>query len=428
MLKSSRNIVSAIELGTSKICVLIGNSNPNGQLEVIGYGEVPTEGAIVKGEIIDMNNVYEKLNIALDDADRSSGKELSNNLLSVINVTGCNIDSVHRVGTAIIRTPDQKITEKERFEANQNAEINNMPNDKMLLHSAESYYILDGNRRLRNPEGQIADKLDAHIQIIRGYKNRIENFKRPVVDAGIDENAILPIFSGTCSDMGILSKDEKERGVLLLDFGAGTTEYMVEYKEGMITGGVFPIGFNHVLNDLSIGLDLPFDFCRKLAESGKLESLLTSGTEYLEYPNLRGSVRKIPTSSFEIIIELRLRELFGLVNDALRKENDTLHNLGAGGVMTGGGSLLSMSQNIFQETFQCSARIGQPHDVVGASGEISSPRYSMIYGALKIADDQYRNYEINSPRNPIQNIDAILNKILSLGKNIGRNLKESINI
>ena len=428
MLKSSRNIVSAIELGTSKICVLIGNSNPNGQLEVIGYGEVPTEGAIVKGEIIDMNNVYEKLNIALDDADRSSGKELSNNLLSVINVTGCNIDSVHRVGTAIIRTPDQKITEKERFEANQNAEINNMPNDKMLLHSAESYYILDGNRRLRNPEGQIADKLDAHIQIIRGYKNRIENFKRPVVDAGIDENAILPIFSGTCSDMGILSKDEKERGVLLLDFGAGTTEYMVEYKEGMITGGVFPIGFNHVLNDLSIGLDLPFDFCRKLAESGKLESLLTSGTEYLEYPNLRGSVRKIPTSSFEIIIELRLRELFGLVNDALRKENDTLHNLGAGGVMTGGGSLLSMSQNIFQETFQCSARIGQPHDVVGASGEISSPRYSMVYGALKIADDQYRNYEINSPRNPIQNIDAMLNKILSLGKNIGRNLKESINI
>lgn len=424
MLKSSRNIVSAIELGTSKICVLIGNSNPNGQLEVIGYGEVPTDGAIVKGEIIDMDKAYEKLNTALDDADRSSGKELSNNLLSVINVTGCNIDSVHSVGTAIIRTPDQKITENERFEANQSAEIHNMPTDKMVLHSAESYYILDGQRRLRNPEGQIADKLDAHIQIIRGYTNRIENFKRPVIDSGIDENAILPIFSGTCSDMGILSKDEKERGVLLLDFGAGTTEYMVEYKEGMITGGVFPIGFNHVLNDLAIGLDLPFDFCKKMAESGKLETLLNSGEEYLEYPNQRGSIRKIPASSFETIIELRLRELFGLVNDALRKEDDILHNLGAGGVLTGGGSLLSISQNIFQETFQCTARIGQPHDVVGASGEISSPRYSMIYGALKIADDQNRTYKLNGTRSPFQTIDAVVNKIFSFGKN----LKESINI
>ncbi|MBR1967750.1 MAG: cell division protein FtsA [Lentisphaeria bacterium] len=422
MLKSSRNIVSAIELGTSKICVLIGNSNPNGQLEVIGHGEVPTEGVIVKGEIIDMEAAYEKLNIALDDADRSSGRELSNNRLSVINVTGCNIDSVHNVGTAIIRTPDQKITENERREANQSAEILNMPPDKTPLHTAESYYVLDNQRRLRNPEGQIANKLDAHIQIIRGNTNRIENFKNLVVDVGIDENAILPIFSGTCTDMGILSSDEKERGVLLIDFGAGTTEYMVEYKEGMIAGGVFPIGFHHVLNDLAIGLDLPFDFCRKLADSGKLESLLKSGEEYLEYPNQR-SIRKIPVSSFETIIELRLRELFGLVGDALRTEN-ILQDLGAGGVLTGGGSLLTMSQNIFQETFQCSARIGQPHDVVGASGEITSPRYSMVYGALKIADDQNRNFEIINSRTPLQTIEGMVNKLISFGKNI----KESISI
>ena len=210
--------------------------------------------------------------------------------------------------------------------------------------------------------------------------------------------------------------------VLLIDFGAGTTEYMVEYKEGMIAGGVFPIGFHHVLNDLAIGLDLPFDFCRKLADSGKLESLLKSGEEYLEYPNQR-SIRKIPVSSFETIIELRLRELFGLVGDALRTEN-ILQDLGAGGVLTGGGSLLTMSQNIFQETFQCSARIGQPHDVVGASGEITSPRYSMVYGALKIADDQNRNFEIINSRTPLQTIEGMVNKLISFGKNI----KESISI
>lgn len=423
MLKSSRNIITAVELGTSKICVLIGNSDPNGQLEVIGYGEVPSDGAIVKGEIIDMEQTYEKLNFALDDADRSSGKELSNNLHTVINVTGCNIDCVHSVGTAIVRTPDRKVTENERFEAYQSAERINMPPDKICLHTAESYYILDNERRLRNPEGQIANKIDAHIQIVRGDSNRIKNFKELVMEVGIDEYAIQPIFSGTCSDMGILSRDEKERGVLLLDFGAGTTEYMVEFREGMMAGGVFPIGFNHVLNDLSIGLDLPFDFCRKMAESGKLEALLTSGNEYMEYPDKRGSVRKIPVSSFETIIELRLRELFGLVNENLRAAN-ILHDLGAGGVMTGGGSLLSMSQNIFQETFQCTARIGQPHDVVGASGEISSPRYSMVYGALKIADYQTRNYDLSTSRTPFQTLNAMVDRILNLGKNI----KESINI
>lgn len=424
MLKSSRNIISAIELGTSKICVLIGNSNPNGQLEVIGHGEVPTEGSIVKGEIINMEQAYEQLNAAIEEADRSAGRVLTHNNISVLNVTGCNIDSVHSVGTTIIRTPDQKITENEMLEAGESAKIHNMPPESVELHTAVSYYVLDDARRLRNPEGQIANKLDAHIQITRGNANRIENFKRLVVDTGFDENAILPIFSGTCSDMGILSKDEKERGVLLVDFGAGTTEYMVEYREGMITGGVFPIGFNHLLNDLSIGLELPFDYCQKMAAGGKLEALLNSeDARFFDYPNQRGNVRKIPVSSFETIIEFRLRELFGLIADEIKKE-DILQNLDAGCVITGGGALLSMSQNILQETFQCASRVGQPHDVIGASGEISSPRYSMIYGALKIADYQNRNFVYTNTKTPLQTIDAMLNKLL----NFGKNLKESVSI
>lgn len=423
MLKSSRNIISAIEIGTSKICVLIGNSNPNGQLEVIGHGEVPTDGSVFKGEIVDMERAFEQLNTALDDADRSSGGELRNNLLSVVSVTGSNIDCVHSVGTAIIRTPDQKITEKERFEANQGANIHNMPQDKKIIHTAVSYYILDNQRRLCNPDGQIANKLDAHIQIIRGDTNRIENFKNLVLDVGFDEKAVLSIFSGTCSEMGILSADEKKRGVLLVDLGAGTTEYMVDYNEGMMAGGMFPIGFNHVLNDLSIGLDLPFEYCRKLASSGQLEALLKGTTEFLEYPNPRGGMRKIPIGSVETIIELRLRELFGMIHDALRQE-DIIQNLDTGGVLTGGGALLSMSRNIFETTFQCSSRIGQPHDVIGASGEISSPRYSTVYGALKIADDQIRTFDFNTGKTPFQTIDAMINSIISFGKNI----KESINI
>ena len=423
MLKSSRNIISAIEIGTSKICVLIGNSNPNGQLEVIGHGEVPTNGSVVKGEIVDMELAFEQLNSAIDDADRSSGGELSNNRLSVISVTASNIDCIHSVGTAIIRTPDQKITSQERLEANQGANIHNMPPEKQLLHTAESYYILDNQRRLRNPEGQIANKLDAHIQIIRGDTNRIENFKNLVLDVAFDEKSVLSIFSGTCSDMGILSVDEKKRGVLLVDFGAGTTEYMVEYNEGMMAGGVFPIGFNHVLNDLSIGLDIPFEYCKKLADSGQLEALLSRNADFLEYPNPRGGMRKIPIGSVETIIELRLRELFGLIHDAISKE-DIMQSLDTGGVLTGGGALLSMSKNLFENIFQFSSRIGQPHDVIGASGEISSPRYSTVYGALKIADYQIRHFDFNSNKNPFQTLDSMVNKITSFGKNIW----ESINI
>ena len=433
MLKSPKNIICAIELGTSKICVLIGNSNPNGQLEVIGHGEVPSDGSIVKGEIVDMDKAFENLSLALDIADKSCGRELANNKLTVINITGCNIDSVHCVGTAIIRSPEQKVTEKEIDEAKQSATIHHMPPDKMLLHTSVSYYVLDSKRHLSNPEGQIANKIDAHLQLIRGYTNRIENFKHLVLDVGVAEDSLLPIFSGTCSEMGILSKDEKERGVLLIDFGAGTTEYIVEYKNGMITGGIFPIGMNHVLNDLSIGLNLPFDYCRQMAEDGSLEKLLTSGAEFLEYPGVRGSVRKIPVSSFETIIELRMRELFGLIHKAILHENikhneDILHNLDAGGVLTGGGAAFSFCRNIFQDVFQCSARIGLPHDVVGASGEINSPRYSMIYGALKIADHQFRNYDISQSQSPIQTLESMVNKIYHLGRNIGKNIKESINI
>jgi cell division protein FtsA len=379
------NIITAIEIGTSKICVLIGETLPNEKLAVIGFGESPANNSVIKGEIVDMDTALEQLIQAIIQADESSNRAINDSCVVALSVTGSSILSYQGLGTVFIHNEDHRIGEEEIKTAVQNAQSNSIPYDRTLINSFDSYFMLDGNKRVRNPLDMTAHKLEVCIHAVHGKTNQIENFYSLLRDAGLDDDP-TPVFSGIASAYGVLTDEEKENGALLLDMGAGTCEYLAIFNMGILASGILPVGFEHLANDLSLGLDLHISDCRKLLQEGIIVEHLQQRKPFIETRTSPSEIRKIPLTSFEKIIDLRLRETFKIINKKLAAQN-IIQNLSSGGVITGGGAQLPRSSELFREVFGLPVRVGQPFTGSDTQLGIETPRYSNVWGTLKFAEE-----------------------------------------
>ena len=373
------NIITAVELGTSKICVLIGEYAGD-ELAVIGFGEVACPEGMLKGEILSMDEVQIKLTEALDIADSRSGQELNNSSLVVMSVTGCDMDYLVGEGSTFIQNENGTVSSEDIIEAVRNSKFKQLPVSRRQVSSFDAYYKLDGVRRVPHPENQQASTLQVYSHVIHGDSNRLENFSSALDLCGVPFAPEL-IFSPLADMIGVLSDDELENGTLLIDLGAGTTEYAVVYQGGVQASGVLTLGFDHVVSDLSVGLNLPVQLCRKIIADGSLERMLRENQSHYSCRGSSGTTRKIPLDSFGRIIDARLREIFELIYKRLRRES-FWHNLAAGSVLTGGGAEFFLTREIFRQVCDLPSRIGKPLDVIG-SDELYSPRYSTVFGALR---------------------------------------------
>ena len=408
----SRDIVTAIEIGTSKINVLVGEAGTDGRVSVIGRGTAPSAGSVVKGEIEDMELAFEQLGMAIEDAANASDGMLNSTKSVVVVVTGCRIEAFQGIGSVVVKNPEHKVTNRERLEAHENARVLQLATGREIINSSESYFTID-ERRIRNPLNHTANKLEAYVHVVHADAVRLENFRSIVRDSGFEEAHIDVAFSPLADDFGILSDEEREQGVLLVDFGAGTTEFVVEYNSGVQASGVLQVGFDHVCNDLSLGLDLHIDVCRKMIEDKTLQNAMRERREYMEFPSSTGRVRRIPLSSFETIIDARIRETFEIIRSMATAQGAPAV-LDAGGVLTGGGALVARSAPIVREVFDMSCRIGQPFEAGGALTGLDTPRCSTIWGALKIAAFYNELYAGQGGRgmfgNLIDVVDGVLNR------------------
>ncbi|MBE6380268.1 MAG: cell division protein FtsA [Lentisphaerae bacterium] len=407
------NIITAVELGTSKICVLIGEYSEDG-LAVIGFGEASSGDGMLKGEILSMEAVQEKLTEALDAADNMSGQELNNSSLVVMSVTGCDMGSFVGEGTAFVQNENGTVGDEEMAEAVRNSKHKQLPFDRRQIGSFDAYYKLDGVRRVPYPINQQASTLQVYSHVIHGDKNRLENFSTALDYCGIGFEPEF-IFSPLADMFGVLSEDELENGALLIDLGAGTTEYAVVYQNGVLASGVLALGFDHVISDLSVGLNLPAAACRKLINDGTLEQFIRENQSHLQCRTIGGANRKIPVDSFTRIIDARLREIFELIRKQLYKES-FWRNLSAGCVLTGGGSEFFLTREIFRQVCDLPSRIGKPLDVVG-SDELFHPRYSTVFGALRFGQ---KLCQLNESRRGSSFWDGLRSKISGLGDAFSR--------
>jgi len=380
-----RNSITAVEFGTTKVCALHGGRDRSGNAVVYGFGERPCEGAMCKGDVTDFSALVNALAKALEDADKSAGSDYDRGQVYCV-VSGSGISSRHGEGEVFIYDEDRKIREEHIMEAVGKAQSISSAPDQIQINAFDSYFMLDGRRRVKNPIDQTATKLNAFIHIILAERNRIDNFRSILKEFGF-EGEMTPVFGAVASAYGVLTRDEKEQGVLLVDLGGGLSDYLLVQDDGVLLSGVVPVGTENIANDLSVGLDLPIAQARKLLIDGRLEKLRREGGAFAEFSGtVAGTTRKIPLSSFEKIIDLRLRELFSIVKaDVDSKGLGRL--LGAGAVLTGGGACIPEAQDIFKDVIGMHVRVGEPGGFSGAVTGLDNPRHTAILGLLKYAVD-----------------------------------------
>lgn len=380
----------------------MAETDGQGNISVAGHGECPSGGSVCKGEIVNISQATGLLAEAIEKAEQSADTEIDTANLYVA-VTGSHIRGYKGTGKVIITTPDRKISREHIDEAVRNAMQIEIPPEYIRLNSIHGNYLIDGIRRTSNPEDQIADKLEAFAHIICGNRNCIENIQAPLRELGYEKSN--PVFSALAASTGVLTDEELKHGVLLIDMGAGTTEFMLFHDSGVHCCNVLSVGCEHIANDLAIGLELNIAFCRKIITDNMCSSRRAQGQPFIEYEGTIGT-RKIPINTVEKVMELRIREAAEYIHKVLASQN-LLQLMNRGVVITGGAALIPQTYEIINSVFESVVRIGNPPEMSGAITNLKSPRYSMIAGLLKLGEKNRFAGE-KGGRNFLERFDRIL--------------------
>jgi len=420
MARSGSEILTGLEIGTSSVKVVIGEMAADAEVATIhGVGECPSR-KVMKGEITDVAVVFEQIVEALRLAEQDAGKGIKEVFIAI---TGGHIQSMNIRGAIPIGGEDRRITEEHWVEACRNARFGNLPPDKRELNTFDRRYLIDGEHETANPVNMIGNKFEAEVHLIYGRGNTIETTCN-LVDEVLGYPATDMAFSALASSYAVLSPVEMERGTLVVDIGAGVTEYILFHAPGVFLSGQTTVGCNQLANDLAIGLKLPFHRCRTLleqefAEYGSAVMSPDGRNRMLAVPSLAGGkAREIPFSSVEQIVELRLRELFELIKSRLEEENATAR-VGGGVVVTGGGACIPGVDLLARQVFNMPVSIGYPRMTAMPEEKLHSPRFATPVGLLHLGRLSMEIGRHGEPRL----VDDLKSDVSKLFKLIGRAFK-----
>ena len=420
MASSGQTIITGIEFGTDKICVIHGRPDRNGNIEVLSFASLPSRNSVVKGTIVDPNAALGILRSVMEESEKGLGKFNRADRQIYFLINGMHVRSRFGEGTVLNYNEDRKITEAHVQKAIDNAKNLAVSTDLVNIQVYDSSFLLDGKRTF-NPIGKLAEKLTAIIHVVFAEKKRIETVQTILHELGFESG--YPIFTPFADAYGVLTQDERSQGTLLFDYGAGICSYVLLYREGVLLSGSIPTGVNNVANDLSIALELPYEYCQKFLRESTLKKLRGQGKNYVEYLVSAGGankIRRIPLDSFEKVMDLRQRETFTILRNELERAN-MFRYLRGSIVMTGGGSLIDSAPNIMMNVMgELPVRCGETMNVTGALSSFQNPMpcYSAILGLVKHAAELEEDSPSNGGlrRSVVQATDQFLNGLKSLGK------------
>ena len=367
-----------IEIGTSKVCVTVGERTPGGTLQILGVGEVPSRG-VRKGVIVDKDMATESVRAALQDAEEKSEVIINSARLAV---SGYQVSSFnHRCP---IDLPDHRrmISDDDCRAAERKACEAEIPSENVFLHTIPQHYCIDGHPGILNPVGMIGRRLEAVFHIVHGSMRLIRDSIRCVREAGIEVEDV--IFSPIATAKALLSQTQMTEGALVIDIGAGTTDYIL-YSDGVVRqSGTFAIGGAFITHDICYHFRIPFILAEKLKiehGSALLEDHLSPcrGTRNAFLLDAELAGREIEREKLNTIIHMRIRDTLELLKRRLAKEPH-LDSPGAGIFLTGGTSLLKGIGPLAEEIFQMPVHLAyeqSPTDEV-----FKNPLFSTALGLL----------------------------------------------
>jgi cell division protein FtsA len=374
------DIVVGLEIGTSKVCAVVGETRHDGTIKILGVGQAPSRG-VRKGEIVDFDTAGKCVREALADAEEKSDVMIRSVFLAV---TGGHIASFNNRGSVTIPEDRDEICEEDFEDVQAAAREVSIPQPNMFLHSILQHYYVDGQDGVLNPMGMIGSKLEADFHIIHGVGNRIKNSVRCVKELDIEVEDV--VFGPLASAQVVLDLNQKNLGALVIDMGGGTTGYVV-YADGAVKlSGLLAIGGDHITNDISLGLRIPMAKAERLKveEGSVIIGASVPGEKVVLKDETGFAGKELEREMLNTIIHCRVRESFELLKRQLDQSNQ-LDYLGAGLLLTGGCSMLKGINHLAEEVFGMPVHLTHAQTMSGITSAFENPQFSTAIGLIKYA-------------------------------------------
>lgn len=386
-----QNIIVGLDVGTTKVAVCVGHLH-EGMIQLIGAGLAPNNG-MRKGLVVDIEECVSSISAALEEAERVSGVPLEE---AYVGIGGAHIQSTISKGVIAVSKPDGEITQTDIERVIQAAQAVALPPNREIVHVIPRQFMVDGQAGIKDPVGMMAVRLETEAIVIGGSTSAIRNLSKCVNQAGLKIHNLL--FTPLGLSRNLLTKKQKELGVVLIDIGAGTTSLAVFEEGDIIYANVLPVGALYLTNDLAIGLRTSIETAEKIKiKYGCALSSLIKESDRVDMAKIDPAEEgKVERKLIVEILEARLKEILTMVSDELKSigKNDLLP---AGVVLTGGSSLLDGLVELTKQELHLPCRIGsQSLEIAGLVDKTDSPVYAaavglMLAGFESMTDDK-KNY------------------------------------
>jgi cell division protein FtsA len=376
--RSDRPVVVGLDIGTSKVVALVGELAEDGGIDIIGLGTQPSRG-LKKGVVVNIESTVQSIQRAVEEAELMAGCEIN---AVYAGIAGSHIRSLNSHGVVAIR--DREVTEADVAQVIEAAKAVAIPADQRILHVLPQEFIIDGQEGIRDPIGMSGVRLEAKVHIVTGADSAAQNIVKCVQRCGLTVEDV--VLEQLASSFAVLTEDEKELGVCIVDIGGGTTDIAVFSHGAIRHTAVIPIAGDQVTNDIAVSMRTPTQY----AEDIKVRfacalSQLANPDESIEVPSVgERPARRLARQTLAEVVEPRYEELFTLIRDELRRSGFE-EVIAAGLVLTGGSSRMEGAIELAEEIFHVPVRLGVPQHVRGLAEAIQSPVYSTAVGLLLYA-------------------------------------------
>ena len=386
MARDNKKLLVGLDVGTSKIAAIVAEVRPEGSFEIIGMGSHPSRG-LKKGVVVNIETTVNAIQRALEEAELMADCKIRD---VYTGIAGSHIRSFNSQGMVAVKDKEVALADIERVV--DTARAVQIPNDQQILHVLNQEFIIDGQEDVREPLGMSGVRLEVKVHIVTGAVSAAQNIVKCVRRCGLEVRDL--VLQPLASAMAVVSDDEKDLGVALVDIGGGTTDLVV-YTHGAIRHtAVIPIAGDQITNDIAMALRTPTKDAEEVKErSGCALSQLADPQDMVEVPGLgEREPRQLSRKTLAEVIEPRVEELYSLVQTELRRSGYE-ELLSSGVVITGGSSVMQGMVELGEEVFHMPVRVGYPAYHGALAEAVRHPRHSTGAGLLMAGMQQLRSRE-----------------------------------
>ncbi len=384
-IKEDKNLIVGLDIGTSKIVAIVAELQPEGSLKVIGLGQHVSRG-LKKGVVVNIESTMQSIQRALEEAELMADCKINN---VYTGIAGSHIKSLNSHG--MVKIKDAEVSQMDVDRVVETARAIALPADQQILHILTQEFIIDGQEDVREPLGMSGMKLEVKVHIVTGAVAAAQNIVKCIKRCGIEVSDL--ILQPLASSLAVLTEDEKELGVCLVDIGGGTTDIAV-FKQGAIRHtAVVPIAGDQMTNDVAVAFRTPTQAAEEIKiKHGCALRQLADPREIVEVPGVDGrDPRQLSVQTLAEVLEPRIVELYELVLNELRRSGME-EMIASGIVITGGSAMMRGMVELGEEIFHMPVRLGMPRYVGGLSEVISNPRYATGVGLVLMGKQQLERH------------------------------------